>query len=255
MAPTRDINKQPPSIEVPKMSRHIVIHDDDKVELVTEKREILTDLANLERTLKGAMQTTPFLPFGTIYAMFSQRESRYFVATPPRKINLLYAEKADPPAKPKEHTFEIALPWVIFAFTFVGKALTDVYSYGAKQPVESMDSQIFRLPLPNCHDTGLRCMGPEFGMTVNNDDTLKTHADKIRAALLYFDTSRYNSDLPGNLRYMPPEIDILREHNGIIDELTAWEKWTTINKNRWSSICGLSWPATMTFGSIMRRVG
>lgn len=235
--------------EEPKTKRRIVIHDDDRVELITEKIEHVTNAEAAIIAMRGSIQETPLLPFGTILARFNKKDTDYYVMTPPKRRSIIYSlgeEKTD-------RMYDIAFPWILFIIRFMGLACVDVYSYAAKKPITSMDDMLYRLCLPNCSEDGKRCMGAEFGVAVNADIKSSVN-EKALAILHYFETSAYNNDLSAPIAYLPREmaqggrVDLYR----VDSVLSAWEKWTLEHASNWSkAVCDLSWEPYRTLKMIV----
>jgi hypothetical protein len=244
-----------PDLKEKTSRQKIVIYENERVELVTERIEHVTSMENALLAMRGNVSETPLLPFGTILARFNKKDSDYYVMSPPKRRMITYRPPRQDDNVPNEESFDIAFPWLLFIFRFMGMSCIDVFSYGAKRPITSMDDMLFQLPLPNCDRSGRRCMGPEFGLSVNSD-TKRSVCEKALDILHYFETSMYNDDLPMLLGYLPPEIKNMTEYLGRSSRaiLTAWQAWTQQHSANWSrAVCELSWSPAKSMDALVEE--
>lgn len=229
-----------------KAGRSIIISKADGSVKITENRVIYaTTLEKFRKAISLGTLETPVLPFGTVMARYKGKWSALFIQQPPRIRNVQYK-----PREGKPKVFTLAFPWMVFGLRFMGNGCVDVYSGAAKAPIISPRSELVALPLPNSDTAGKRCMGPEFGMTVNTGSSV---TEVAMAVMAYFDGSTYNDDLPANVSKLPVEFG-RNETTNVEGALAAWERWTETAGKKWGDIVNVGFHPTESFGAFAARL-
>jgi len=218
------------------------------VRIVEVHSRMETDYDKFRRGVTAGMMETPVLPSrdGTIMARIKGIWSVLFIQQPPRLRNIQYRDQ--PEDKPK--VFTLAFPWVILGLKFQGKGCVEVFARAARAPVVSTRSELVNLPLPNSEESGKRCMGPEFGLTVNTGSSIAEVAVAVQS---YFDGSTYNRDLPRNALEFPKEFGP-PEFDGVLGTLVAWQKWTEKAGKKWQDIVNIDFKPVESFGVFASRL-
>lgn len=231
-----------------KEGRSVVI-DDDGVKLFETRLVGTTSYEKFTKSVSLGMLETPVLPLGTIMVRYRSVMSAYFVQIPPKIRNIEYRQRDLNPI-----VFQLAFPWIVLGLKFQGNACVEVFARLAKSPILNMQSPLFLIPLPNSDLNGKRCMGPEFGMTVN---TAQSIAEVAMNVVNYFDNSTYNRDLPDAVGKLPKE---MLENQEIPVDVPGWFKiwaaWTTsmAGKQPLVAVNRLSWEPAESFGVFAGRL-
>lgn len=228
-----------------KSRRAVVDCDSGTVSLVEETVVRRISLDAFKRELAVDTWETPILPMGTLLVRKRGPMAVYFVQVPPRVRNVEFIDRGG-----QHRIFTLACPWVVFGMKFQGHNCIEVYSRAAVAPVLTMQAPLVVLPLPNCRIDGARCMGREFGLTVNVGTSLPETAANV---VNYFEGSTYNEDLPENVFNHPIEFGGPYQHT--VEVLAAWDHWTKNMGSSWQNhVNKLSWRTAESFGMFAGRM-
>lgn len=148
-------------------------------------------------------------PEGTRYVSKDSNNLIVVVEEKPhvRSINFKYLDNNNNQIR---STYSISLPYIYFIAIFNGShyAFRELKMCCSKNPITSLNSSVFALPLPNVHGTHLICTG---SMNVNEENV--TVIQKMNAVINSYWSSEFNTDLTQFL------IDFLRINSIVTDPI------------------------------------
>ena len=147
-----------------------------------------------------ASQANVLLPHGTRYFVRSGEDSAFVIEQRPQVRTVRFddtfaeyvKENGDPIDSQRE--FRLSFPYVVFAVGFWDLEQVSLSVFCDVKPLDSLDSQISLLGLPNIHPDGSVCLGRGFRDIVGNP------IKRVENLLDYFWSSIFNSDIPNSYR-------------------------------------------------------
>lgn len=227
--------------------------DDEGVKLITLKEECRISFDEFVQKLQSGKTTTPILPYGTIWFESNATDKLFVIQVPPRKRMIAYYEMF----------YEIGFPWLIVKVKQSGAMIANVGLALSREPIETFDAPVLRLPLPNMDDRALLCLGYEFNVLNAGQ---KTDIKRVNDLIEYIETSKYNNHLLPADDWIPSEIrgdyELPTQYGSASDMETAMlayhgvlEAWAALSADdNWKDkITDLTWTGLSSFSDFVRR--
>ena len=145
------------------------------------------------------------LPEGTKFFFTSSRRQAVIIEQKPQ-IRSLYFEKGFAGGSGRYH---LALPYVIFLIIFDDLAFHSLYVYYATKPMTSLDSEVFRINLPNIWGENRVCTG---SLSFKS----RTLAGRVEEVVAHYWQSKFNNDLAATYSEMA-------HRGGAFSNLASWQ--------------------------------
>lgn len=187
------------------MEEIIISGDLVSLRSVSEVRKISTSDFYASVSLAAGMMT-PILPQPVIF--YAAKESRNVLVThsAPQLRTLKVRYDSD------EYEYTVRLPHVYFFHLYHYSAFEDLYVFGAKSQIQTLNEQLYLLPLKNLYSDCRVCLGR--GLKFDMEGRL---SGKIARVENHFWNSVFNSDLDSNYRGAAPA-------DWDEDPLTYWDR-------------------------------